>query len=128
MEIKGRLVKKIGQREGDGAHGHWIIATYLIQTEEMYPKSMAVDVMNGEFANRIGQFDSFIGKMVVVRFDIDAHEYQGKWFNSIKAFGIKDAVNETKEPASSNAPKPQQDTPADPVGTSGTQNDDDLPF
>jgi len=98
MVYQGLLVKKISQREGDNARGHWAIASYLLEEEGTYPKRMAVDVSNSEFEDRIGKFDSLIGKKVKVRFDIDAHEYQGKWFNSIRAFGInEDLTEEQKE-------------------------------
>ena len=33
-----------------------------------------------------------LGKTVVVRFDIDSHEYLGKWYNEIRAYGIKEYV------------------------------------
>lgn len=98
MVYQGLLVKKISQREGDNARGHWAIASYLLEEEGTYPKRMAVDVSNSEFEDRIGKFDSLIGKKVKVRFDIDAHEYQGKWFNSIRAFNInEDLTEEQKE-------------------------------
>lgn len=92
MEFTGKLVQKIGQREGDNSRGHWVIASYLIESEGMYPKRMACDVSNSEFVDNIGKFDSMVGKRVVVRFDIDAHEWQGKWFNSVRGIGIKEDI------------------------------------
>jgi hypothetical protein len=63
----------------------------------MYPKRMTCDVMNTEYMNRVGEFDSMIGKKVVVKFDIDAREYQGKWYNSIRAYGIKEVLTEEEK-------------------------------
>lgn len=97
MEWQGILVKKIDQREGTGAHGKWVVASYLLTTEDMYPKKLAVEVRNGEYDDRIGHFDSLIGKRVIVKFDIDAREYQGRWYNSIRAFGIKEALTEAEK-------------------------------
>jgi hypothetical protein len=33
-----------------------------------------------------------VGKTVTVSFDIDAHEYEGKWFNELAAWGIMEYV------------------------------------
>ena len=32
-----------------------------------------------------------VGKNVRVRFDVNAREYQGKWFNSIRGYAIEEA-------------------------------------
>ncbi len=155
MVYQGLLVQKISQREGDNARGHWVIAKYLMEEEGMYPKRMAVDVSNSEFEDRIGKFDSLIGKKVKIRFDIDAHEYQGKWFNSIRAFSISEDLTEEqneenrRERAARRQAQPtgtietaggnvnvmdgagtasgQQGTSA-PGGTQASEEEDDLPF
>ena len=158
MVYQGLLVKKISQREGDNARGHWVIASYLMEEEGTYPKRMAVDVSNSEFEDRIGKFDSLIGKKVKIRFDIDAHEYQGKWFNSIRAFGINEDLTEEqkeenrKERASRRQAQPTgtietaegqvnvmngtgesdnavgQQGASAPEGTKAAEGEDDLPF
>lgn len=93
MEFIGLLVKKIGEREGDSQNGHWKVASFLLEQTGMYPKKMAVDVRDGAMG-RIQQFESLVGKTVKVAFDIDAQEYQGRWFNKITAFGITDYAEE----------------------------------
>lgn len=110
MEFVGNLLKQVSLREGDSQHGHWKIASYLLETVEMYPKHMLVDVADGEYAGRIDRFDSFIGKNVKVTFDIDAREYNGRWYNSIRAFGIKENVPaaEEKEDETSNVKKTEE--------------------
>jgi hypothetical protein len=95
MVFTGNLVKKVAVREGEGRNGHWKMASYLLETVESFPKRMMVDVSDGEMG-RIAQWDAFMGKNVKVQFDIDAREYNGRWFNSIRAWGIKDA-NEKEE-------------------------------
>lgn len=94
MEFIGNLIKRIDLREGDNQNGHWKIATYLLETVEMYPKRMAVEVFDGNSA-RCAQWDAMVGKNVKVTFDIDAREWNGKWYNSIKAFGIRENVSPT---------------------------------
>lgn len=133
MEFVGVLVNKINEREGTNANGPWKIGTYLLQTVEMYTKRMAVDVGDGQMG-RIAKWDSMIGKNVTIQFEIDAHEYQGRWFNSLRAWQIKEntpkATTATAQPQPApQAEQPKPETPAtvDPVGAS-EGNADDLPF
>lgn len=93
MEYIGLLVKKIGEREGDSQNGHWRVASFLLEQTGMYPKKMAVDVRDGVMG-RIQQFEALVGKTVKVAFDIDAQEYNGRWFNKVTAFGIADYAEE----------------------------------
>ena len=79
---------KVGEREGEGRNGHWKMASYLLETVEAYPKKMAVDV-SGTIPGRIEQWDALVGQNVEVDFEIDAHEYNGRWFNSLRAWGIR---------------------------------------
>ena len=39
-------------------------------------------------ADRLAQFNIHSGEEILVSFDIDAHEYQGRWFNSIRAWNV----------------------------------------
>lgn len=54
----------------------------------MNPSRMVVDVSDGQMA-RVAQWDGMIGKNVVIQFDIDAREWHGRWFNSLRAWAIK---------------------------------------
>lgn len=96
MEVKGNLIKKISERSGQGQNGAWRIASYLItSTEEgsfARQHQMVIEVSDG--ANqRVERFDGMFGNDVVISFDIDAREYQGKWYNSLRAWGIREAGN-----------------------------------
>ena len=88
MQFVGTLVKKLSEKEGVSAHGPWKSAEYLLATVEMEPKQMVVKVMNGGL-ERVKTWDRFIGKNVVIEFDIDANEYNGKYYNNITAWKIK---------------------------------------
>ena len=52
----------------------------------MYPKRMVFEVF-GE--DRIRSFNIQNGQDVVVSFEIDAHEYQGRWFNEVRAWNVR---------------------------------------
>ena len=40
-------------------------------------------------ADRLAQFNIQSGEEILVSFDLDAHEYNGRWFNSVRAWNIQ---------------------------------------
>ena len=134
MEIQGKVIAVLPERSGVSARGEWKSQTYVIETQEQYPKKMAFDVFG---ADRLAQFNIQSGEVINVSFDIDAHDYQGRWFNSIRAWNVT-KVSQQAMASSANAagvanPTNQQN-PFPPEQQSAQQqaqqrgNDDDLPF
>lgn len=89
MEIQGKIIAVLPERSGVSARGEWKCQTYVIETQEQYPKKMAFDVFG---ADRIVNFGIRVGMVVDVSFDIDAHEYQGRYFNQIRAWDVKNVT------------------------------------
>ena len=58
---------------------------YVIEVPGQYPKRCVFRIF-GE--DRIKQFNLQMNEDVTVQFDIDAHEYQGRWFNDVRAYNI----------------------------------------
>ena len=85
MEIQGKVIAVLPERSGVSARGEWKSQTYVIETQEQYPKKMAFDVFG---ADRIANFGIQLGEVINVSFDIDAHEYQGRYFNQIRAWAV----------------------------------------
>ena len=85
MEIQGKVIAVLPERSGVSARGEWKSQTYVIETQEQYPKKMAFDVFG---ADRIASFGIQFGEVINVSFDIDAHEYQGRYFNQIRAWNV----------------------------------------
>ena len=85
MEIQGKVIAVLPERSGVSARGEWKSQTYVIETQEQYPKKMAFDVFG---ADRIANFGIQLGEVINVSFDIDAHEYQGRYFNQIRSWNV----------------------------------------
>lgn len=84
-DIYGKIIAVLPTRSGISARGNqWSSQTVVIETQEQYPKKLAFDVVN----DKIDQFGIQVGEMINVQFDINAREYNGKWFNSIQAWNI----------------------------------------
>lgn len=94
LEITGRIIAVLDKRTGvSNATGTaWSVQQYVIETHEQYPKKICFDVF-GE--DRIKQFAIQIGEEVTVSFDLDAREYQGRWYNSIRAWKVERVKPET---------------------------------
>lgn len=140
MEITGILVKQTSIKEGvSKQNGNpWKIAEYLIEVPGQYTRHINFRVSDGT-VGRVSRFDSLIGKMVTVSFDIDAHEYEGRWFNELNAWGIVEYITQDTRQANiaaaqapnggqaNNNPHPQQNAPTGAQNAQGGEADD-LPF
>ncbi len=128
METTGILVKQIAIREGvSKSNGNpWKIAEYLVEIPGQYPRHIAFRVSDGQ-VGRIARFDSLIGKTVTVSFDIDAREYEGRWYNEINAWGILEYINQTQRAANMVAAQNAGTQAPQPEAKEGGK-DDDLPF
>ena len=116
MDLQGRIIAVLSPREGTSDRGPWKSQEYVIETHEQYPKKMVFNVFG---ADRIEQFSIKLNEEVKVSFDIDAHEYNGRWFNSIRAWDIQHLT--------SNIPQPQYQQPTQPT-YQPPQVEDDTPF
>ncbi len=87
MEITGKIIAVLPERSGVSARSgaEWRCASYVLETMEQYPRKMNFEVFG---TDRIQQFNIQVGETMIVSFDIDAHEFNGRWFNSIRAWKV----------------------------------------
>ena len=108
----------VSQRSGNP----WMSREYVIEIPGQYPKKMCFKIF-GE--DRLKQFNLRKDETVTVQFDIDAHEYNGRWFNEIQAYNIL----RPQQAASAPAAQPQNNAPFPPSDQGGSDGGaDDLPF
>lgn len=124
MEITGKIIAVLPANSGVSARtgNPWMSQEYVLETHDQYPRKVCFRVF-GE--DRIKQFNIQGGEELTVSFDIDAHEYQGRWFNSVSAWAVNRAVQTQQAvqqaPASAAPFPPAQEQ-------SGEGSADDLPF
>ena len=85
MELQGKVIAVLPERSGVSARGEWKSQSFVIETHEQYPKKLVFDVFG---ADRLAQFNIQSGEEINVSFDIDAHEYNGRWFNNVRAWNV----------------------------------------
>lgn len=86
MELQGKIIAVLPERSGVSARGEWKSQSFVIETHDSFPRKMVFDVFG---ADRLARFNIQMGQEVSVSFDIDAHEYNGRWFNNIRAFDVR---------------------------------------
>lgn len=91
MEITGKIIQILEARSGTSARtgSAWMSQSFVIEAVEpgrQFPTRCVFDVF-GE--DRLRQFNIQAGEMLTVSFDLDAHEYQGRWYNSIRAWKVE---------------------------------------
>ena len=85
MELQGKIIVVLPERSGVSQRGNqWRSISYVLETQEQYPKKLAFDVTN----DKIDQLNIQFGEILTVQFDINAREYNGRWFNSVNAWNV----------------------------------------
>ena len=147
MELTGTIIAIMPAKSGVSARtgNPWMTQEYVIEVPGQYPKKCVFSIF-GE--DRIKQFNLQPGEQnVTVQFDIDAREYNGRYYNDIRCYNVLRAGQQAAAPSAAPAPAPQQQpdmfagqgqqqAPAQtqnpfPPAADGQQegdNTDDLPF
>ena len=139
MDLTGRIIavlpasSGVSQRTGNP----WMSQDYVIEVPGQYSRKCVFRVF-GE--DRIKLFNIQMGEDLTIQFDIDAHEFNGRWFNDIRAFNVVRGAapvaaapgapvaaapfsqQQPVSPAAETAPFPPAQEPA------GDESTDDLPF
>ena len=122
MELAGKVIAVLEPRGGVSKSGNeWKVQEYVIETHDQYPRRMCFDVFG---ADKIQQFNIQVGEELNVFFDIDAREWQGRWFNSIRAWKVERVSTAQQMPPF----PPMNAAPAAPVDFAASDEKDDLPF
>lgn len=133
MELQGRIIAVMPERSGVSARGEWKTQDYVIETHDAFPRKMMFNVFGAE---RIQRFNIQVGQEVIVSFDIDAREYNGRWYNDVRAYNVRQ-IDQAAVPAQhtempqgmlGNAPVAGNATPAAQDPFAGQSSVDDLPF
>ena len=134
MELQGKVIAALPERSGVSARGEWKSQEFVIEYQEgQYPRHLVFTVFG---ADRLQRFNIQVGQNVLVAFDIDAHEWNGRWFTDIRAFDVR-LVDPNAAPIAQPAPVmdntvPQVDAnpaaPVPPQQEAAGDSTDELPF
>jgi hypothetical protein len=131
MDLTGKIIavlpasSGVSQRTGNS----WMSQDYVIEVPGQYPRKCVFRVF-GE--DRIKQFNIQMGEDLTVSFDIDAHEFNGRWFNDVRAYSVVRGAAPVVAPVAGAAPvaaaTTQDVSPFPPAPEVSEGSTDDLPF
>lgn len=128
MEITGRIIAVMEKRSGQSQRSGntWASQDYVIETHEQYPRRCLFNVF-GE--DKINEYNLQIGSEVTVSFDINAREYNGRWYNDIRAWRVVPAAQAAApETVPFVAPEAAIPAPVAAPAAAPAAPEDDLPF
>lgn len=138
MDITGKIIyvspvtSGVSQRTGNS----WASREFVIETEEQYPQRACMKLFGQD---KIDKHPINVGDVVTVSFDINATEYNGRWYNQFNAWSITPpaaAYSQPAQPASGQqqaapvqtAAPAQQAAPVQAAVPQQEEPKDDLPF
>ena len=111
MEITGTVCVVCNAQSGTSERtgNPWMAQTYVLEVTSgdhgQYKRKFAFEVF-GE--DRIKQFNLSVGRQVKVFFDIEASEYEGRWYNRVRAYAIENVVGQQQPYMPQYQQQPQQ--------------------
>ena len=141
MDLTGTITVVMPAQSGTSARtgNPWMSQEYVMEIPGQWPRHIVFRIF-GE--DRIKQFNIQQGEQnVTIQFDIDAHEYNGRWFNEVRCYNVLRSVGQQpyqQTPPSGYAPNaaqpqtgaapfpPQVNAQGQPMQGQGSA--DDLPF
>lgn len=84
MIFKGIIVAILPERSGVSQKSgkEWRSQQFVVRDEtQKYPETYVFEVFNKEIP-------AAVGDSVEIKFEGDAHEYNGRWYNSLRAYEI----------------------------------------
>ena len=112
MDLQGKIIQVLPERSGSSARGEWKVGEFVLETIEQIPKKMVFSVWG---ADRLSRFNIQQGQDVQVFFDIDAREYNGRWYNSIRAYDVRPYDPTVGTPPAGSDQQPFPPAPASPA-------------
>ncbi len=124
MEVKGKIIVALPEVSGTSQTGKaWKKREYVLETQDSFPRKIHFDF----FGERADQYPLNLGDDIVLSFDIESREYNGRWYTSIRGWKAEKANNG----AAAGMPADPGYPPVDnlmPPAPSAPEANDDLPF
>ena len=129
MEIIGKAIAAlpvksgVSQRTGE----QWQSREYVIETQEQYPKKICFEVFG---TDKLQEFNIRNNDLIKVHFDVSAREYNGRWYNSIRAWKVEhvNPQSQTTETTPVQTSAPVAQAPATAASPAAQESAEDLPF
>lgn len=124
LEIKGSIVQicTVSETEKKDGSGVFRQQVFVIQTDGQYPKKIAFLIKKEEMLESFEKYNSE-GQEVLVKFNAESREWNGKWFTDLIVWRVESIRNNAKQ-----APQPTAQAPVQSSVPPAEGDKDDLPF
>ena len=96
LEFTGKIIAVLEKRSGTSKAGNaWSNQEYVIESHDQYPKKMCFEVFSDE---KINQFNIQAGEELKVSFDVDARQWNDRWFNSLRVWKVERVAQTVAQP------------------------------
>lgn len=145
MEIQGKMIQILPEQRGESSRGQWVRGSFVIETEEQYPRKVFFTAFGEDRANMIKAIP--LGTMVTVTFSVESREYpegSNRWYTDARCIRVQPVGMGAETPTQgagygwANQTPAAQATPAAATPapqafasqptTNAIETDDDLPF
>ena len=134
MQIQGNIVKVFEPRSGTSSSGkQWSSLDFVVEMPGQYTRRVVLNIFGEDRIKTLAPKEGEVN--VLVDFDIDAHEYNGRFYNEIKAWSITRTVQQnaasvtTALQGAANPMNPQNPfPPQQPAAQAPAQSFGDPPF
>ena len=92
MNITGKVIIIFDEQTGESAKGKWIKRSFLLETDEQYPKTIKIDAFGEKCSPELIR----LGNIVDVAVNIESKEFNGKYYTNINAYKIDLVGKENK--------------------------------
>jgi hypothetical protein len=132
MEIIGKLIQKLPMQSGISKTGNsWQKQEFVIETLEQFPRKICANL----WGDKTAVLETLnIDDKVVMSFDLESREFNGKWYTDVKAWKVEAVTanpQQTAPPAQTveAATAPVNELPGEfETFTDEGDGKDDLPF
>lgn len=129
--ITGKVLKILDEKTGVSKRtgNTWVAQEFVIETDGQYPKKVCMQIFGEQ---KIAEANLQIGDTIKAHYEIDAREYNARWYNTVNAWKVEKLTQQTQ--TSQTVTPPAQQTVSQPVAertrgaTTNSYDDDDLPF
>lgn len=113
MEFHGKVIvvqqvrTGVSQRSGES----WYSQDFVLESDGQYTHRCKLSLWG---ADRIQNANLQLGEYVTAKFEVEAHEFNGDWFNDLRCYDVvANGVSRLRRPQQQRAPQqaPQQQAP-----------------
>ncbi len=120
MEITGKLVQILPEETGESKNGPWKKQSFIIETQEQYPKKVCITV----WGDKVDLKSFSLDQDITAGINIASREFNGKWYTDVTAWRLTNASG-TSAPPQQIEKIPEE---LEPLHNSESDTTDDLPF